>query len=271
MSKEKKRFELWQILYPIAIYYVVSSLAYFGLEVFLGVTTVETYMTRQMLSAAITIPFLLKFYMQDKGEREAVTGGKTFRLDGAQIKNSILIIATVGAAAVAVNNLIAMTPLVQMSAGFQNANASLFGGELLFELLGSCLIIPIAEELVYRGIVYQRLRMCFDVRLSLLISAFIFGVVHANFVQFLYAALLGLLLAFLYEKTGYFYAAVLGHITANAIAVMRTETGILSFAYEPTAEGLAFTLAALAAAVVLILYQVREYQAALEKEGRKAP
>ena len=39
--KQKNRFELWQILYPIAIYYVVSSLAYFGLEVILGVTTTE--------------------------------------------------------------------------------------------------------------------------------------------------------------------------------------------------------------------------------------
>lgn len=265
-AKEKKRFELWQILYPIAIYYVVSSLAYFGLEALFGVTTTENYMTRQTLSAAISIPFILKFYMQDQRVREAASEGRKFRLDGAQVKNIILVILTAGASAIAVNNLIAMTPMVRISEGFQNANASFFGGGLLPELLGSCLVIPLAEELLYRGVVYRRLRESFDVRAALLISAFIFGVVHANLVQFFYAALLGLLLAFLYEKTGYFYAPLLGHITANAVAVMRTETEILSFAYEPTAAGIAFTLAALAVAVVLILYQVKEYQASQTRQ-----
>src|SRR5699024_7535911 len=52
-SMNKNRFELWQILYPIAIYYVVMSLAYFGLEVILGATTAENYMVRQLLCGAI--------------------------------------------------------------------------------------------------------------------------------------------------------------------------------------------------------------------------
>ena len=85
--KQKNRFELWQILYPIAIYYVVSSLAYFGLEVILGVTTTENYMVRQMLCGAITIPFILRFYMEDKKARDIVYGAKKFRFDGVQIKN----------------------------------------------------------------------------------------------------------------------------------------------------------------------------------------
>lgn len=256
---QKNRFKLWQILYPIAIYYVVSSLAYYGLEVIFGVTTTENYMVRQMLCGAISIPFILRFYVEDKKARDVVYGAKSFCLDGMQIKNILLTIATAATAGMAVNNLIAMTPMTQASAGFQNANASFFGGELAFQLLGSCLIIPIAEELVFRGVVYQRIRVYFDVKVALLFSALIFGIVHANLVQFLYAALLGILLAFLYEKTGYFYVPVLGHITANTIAVIRTATGWLDFSYEPTAAGICFTAVLFAVAAGLIWYQVREY------------
>ena len=50
---------------------------------------------------------------------------------------------------------------------------------------------------------------------AIICSALIFGLVHANLVQFLYAVVLGCLLAFLYEKTGFFYVPVLGHIAAT--------------------------------------------------------
>ena len=56
---------------------------------------------------------------------------------------------------------------------------------------------------------------------AIICSALIFGLVHANLVQFLYAAVLGCLLAFLYEKTGFFYVPVLGHIAANTVSVVR--------------------------------------------------
>ena len=77
---------------------------------------------------------------------------------------------------------------------------------------------------------------------AIVLSALIFGAVHFNLVQFLYATVLGCLLAYLYEKTEHFYIPVLGHIAANTIAVWRAETGALSFAYEPSAEGIGFTI-----------------------------
>lgn len=74
----------------------------------------------------------------------------------------------------------------------------------MFELLGSCLVIPIAEELLFRGVVYKRLKLYFGVTPALIGSALIFGIMHVNLVQFLYAAVIGLLLAFVLEKTGSF-------------------------------------------------------------------
>ena len=84
----------------------------------------------------------------------------------------------------------------------------------MFELLGSCLVIPIAEELLFRGVVYKRLKLYFGVTPALIGSALIFGIMHVNLVQFLYAAVIGLLLAFVLEKTGKLSMAVFGHIAA---------------------------------------------------------
>ena len=51
-------YKIWRIIYPIGIYYVVSSLAYFFLTLLLGAGE-ESYMLRQMLCAAATIPFVI--------------------------------------------------------------------------------------------------------------------------------------------------------------------------------------------------------------------
>ena len=56
----------------------------------------------------------------------------------------------------------------------------------------------------------------------------IFAILHFNIVQFTYAFLLGIVFALFVEKTGHIYPAVLGHVLANGIAVIRTETGWLN-------------------------------------------
>ena len=45
--------------------------------------------------------------------------------------------------------------------------------------------------------------------------------------RFIYAFLLGIVLAILMDQADHVYPAIIGHITANLIAVLRTETGIL--------------------------------------------
>ena len=266
---KKKRFDPWQVLYPVAIYYVVMSLSYYGLEIIFGVTTNENYMVRQLLCAVAAIPFVLRFYLADRKIRTIVYGKKNFKLDRKQIKDILLTVVTVGIAAAALNNLIAMTPMVDISQGFQTANKAFFGGSILFQLLGSCVVIPIAEELVFRGVVYQRLRLQFDMKKALLGSALIFGIVHTNLVQLVYASILGVLLAFLYEKSGFLYIPVIGHIAANTIAVVRTATGWLSFSYDVTAAGIMMTLALVVISVGLIWYQVREYRTENREEKKE--
>lgn len=254
--KQNWGFRLWQVLYPVGIYYVVSSLCYFGLELLMG-DAAETYMQRQLICATVTIPFVYSFYRQDQAAKQVVYGKQEFHLDKKQSFNILLSILAAAALGMAVNNVLAMTPFMQKSAGFQSANAAFFGGSIGFELLGSCLMIPIAEELLFRGVVYGRLKLYIGTRAALAGSAILFGVFHVNLVQFLYATLLGLLLAALVEWTGYLYPAILGHMAANVAAVVRAHTDWFRVSSEPTLQGIAITLilALLGAAAVLLLWK----------------
>lgn len=249
-------YKIWQVIYPIAIYYVVSSFAYFILGMILGGEQ-ETYMFRQMVCGAVTIPFILSFYKQDKMFENVVYETAQHSFAMCMFLNAVIASITGALCGIAVNNLIAMTPLIDVSTGFQEANNSFFAGGVIYELLGSCLVIPLAEELLYRGVVYKRLRNLFGVSAGIVWSALIFGLVHANLVQFLYAGILGLLLAYLFEVTGKLYAPVLGHITANLAAVVRQETGWLDFAYEPTVAGIGLSMMLLMAVAASLLLQRR--------------
>lgn len=82
----------------------------------------------------------------------------------------------------------------------------------------------------------------------MVISALLFGVLHMNLVQFIYAGILGILLAWFMEKCGHFYGAFLAHVGANLMAVLRVETRIFLWmeAGKPAFYGATAALAILA-------------------------
>lgn len=80
-------------------------------------------------------------------------------------------------------------------------------------LYGVC--SPLVEEAVFRGLIYNRLKRCFPFPIALIVSAVLFGAYHGNVVQALYGSILGLMMAYVYEKTGSFWASVWFHAVAN--------------------------------------------------------
>lgn len=75
---------------------------------------------------------------------------------------------------------------------------------------------PLAEELVFRAMVFRTLRKGFSFPAAAVLSGVLFGVYHMNVVQGVYAALIGVLLAFAYEKTNSLWGCYLLHFMFNA-------------------------------------------------------
>ena len=80
------------------------------------------------------------------------------------------------------------------------------------------MIAPIAEELLFRQVLYTRIKKIVPVWIAVLVSALFFGIYHGNLVQGLYAFIMGALLALVYEWTKSFAAPVLFHMVANHVS-----------------------------------------------------
>lgn len=264
---------MWNILYPIFIYYVISNVVIYLAALILGVSA-ETYVAHytmlQTIATAVAFPVLYRFYRADQmmftvfQQRTAVA----FQKIGKKRKlfNGLLCFFCGALAGMAFNNIIGATGLTQLSAGYQEVTAHFWAGDVLFEILGPGILIPVVEELLYRGIVYGRLSDWIGIPAAALTSALIFGGLHFNIVQFIYAFFIGLLLVFFLEKTHNLYGPVLGHVGANLITVLRMESGVLDWMNNSRAVYWISTVLMLAVcAGLMILLVGRKYAGQAEK------
>ena len=228
--KDNIATKIWSVVYPLGMYYVTVCVALYVAQLFFGQGE-ESYMTCQILSSLVALPVLYQFYRQDKIWEG--TAGKKVKIEKAHIFSVIYAVVAAVLIGFALNNIIYMTPLVEMSQGFQEANQNFYGSTLYMELLGSAIITPLLEELLYRGIIYKRMEKMTGFLPALLVSSFIFAFMHFNLVQFIYAFLLGVVLAYMMHDKGHMYVAAAGHMGANALAVIRTEFGL----FENFADG----------------------------------
>ena len=83
------------------------------------------------------------------------------------------------------------------------------------------ILAPLAEEVVFRGAILRTLLGIMSKKnhwVAIIISAAIFGVVHANLAQFINALLMGLLLGWMYYRTKSLVPGILLHWVNNTMA-----------------------------------------------------
>ena len=107
-------------------------------------------------------------------------------------------------------------PSEQLPNGLENADQNL----LLAIATGTLLIVvaPFAEELFFRGFLYQAFRNSFGVLPGALLSAVIFGAIHLEFFKLVQLAILGVILALLFEKTKSLWSPIMLHALNNTLA-----------------------------------------------------
>ena len=82
---------------------------------------------------------------------------------------------------------------------------------------------PLLEEVLFRGAI-QGVLMRFFGRPwpAIIVAALVFGVFHMNPVQIVYATLLGIVLGWIYYRTGSLMSVIVGHVLNNSLAVVTT-------------------------------------------------
>jgi hypothetical protein len=76
---------------------------------------------------------------------------------------------------------------------------------------------PIVEEVLFRGLLYTTLKKAVGVYQAIFISAIIFSLLHMSFMGFLPIFGLGVLFAYLYEKSGSLIPSITIHILHNSV------------------------------------------------------
>jgi uncharacterized protein len=85
---------------------------------------------------------------------------------------------------------------------------------------------PIAEEIIFRGLILRGFLKHYSVRKSILLSALLFGIVHMNPWQFVTAFAAGIILGWWYVKTKSIVTPILGHALNNGMSYIIGAIGL---------------------------------------------
>lgn len=208
----------------------------------------------EALAALITIPILLFMFRRDKIRRK-IAGVMQQKKKVAAVHYIWILLAS-ATLCIALNNLIFISDLASYSESYQQTMESLYNAPIALQLLTLGILVPVCEELVFRGLMFNRVKEYGGYKSAMFFTTFVFAILHMNFVQMIYAAIMGLLFAFLYEKYGSFKAPALAHISANVVSVLATHFKIFDWLMQDFLRIAVLTvICAAAAATAYVLIQ----------------
>lgn len=118
--------------------------------------------------------------------------------------------------------------------------SSITSNENIFlTLISVCVLVPIAEELVFRGLVLSEFRRVMPDWLGVIVTAVIFGIAHMNPIQSVYAAVCGVMFGLVYIWTESIYQSIFMHIVFNFLGSGLNEI-LLKLGLEQVSQYLVF-------------------------------
>lgn len=246
-SKGYSFYKIWEVFKPFLIYYVVYNIAFLLLAYACSVAAeyfgggLREYLTRNtetltqlvgglamLIGVLPLIPMLrqeLAFHKESAKDKTflEVEKGESTRQKAGTISLAVpltLILAV--SSSVGLNILLSLTGLVQTSESYQDVASKQYSvafgvGAILFGLIS-----PIAEEIVFRGLVFNRMRRYYPAIAAVVVSGVLFGAYHGNLVQGIYGGCMGILLAYTYERIQSFLIPCLFHAGANLTVYILT-------------------------------------------------
>ena len=136
----------------------------------------------------------------------------------------------------------------------------LIGGNIWLSLIATVILAPLAEELLFRGVTFGMAKKFMPLMAANILQAVLFGIYHMNWIQGVYAFVLGLVLGFTAEYFHSIWASILLHAFINGSAEL------LSLIPESVTETVVGTVVIALAGVVLLFVAAKLYPL-----GRKEP
>ena len=90
----------------------------------------------------------------------------------------------------------------------------------LISITSTLVIAPIVEEIVFRALVYGKLKKGMPKVVAAIISALLFAFMHGNIIWGIYTFILGIILVWIYEKFKSLTANIIVHFSFNLVGVI---------------------------------------------------
>lgn len=91
---------------------------------------------------------------------------------------------------------------------------------ILVQIISTGILGPILEELIFRGFVYNKLKEFNKPMNSIILTSLIFGIIHFDIINAIYAFGVSFILIYLYEKYKTLKAPILMHISLNITIIL---------------------------------------------------
>lgn len=241
----------WEVLFPYLLYYLAYNAAYLILA-FAYQATVERFggaygqfMTAHaatvmgvmgglcMLAGILPLLPMLKRELEARKTARKLTD-TVKNIEQNATKMIVLTVVLAVTASMGWNALLTLTGFADSSQTYQEVADRQYGVAFVVGLVLYGLISPLSEEIVFRGVIYNRLRRLYNPTIGIVVSGVLFGVFHGNPVQGVYGACLGVMMAYLYERSGSFRIPFLFHAVANlAVYITARFAGIQELLFTP--------------------------------------
>lgn len=120
----------------------------------------------------------------------------------------------------ALSILLSLLPLDNILGSYETVENDVYGATWILVVIRAVIVTPVVEELVFRGLVFRRMKEYTSFWPAAIVSSLLFGLYHMNLVQGIYAFLFGIILCLLYERYGHLAAAIVIHFGANLLSVI---------------------------------------------------
>ena len=217
------------------------------------------------LSALVTIPVMAILYHGDR-KKEKKAGIIPDKKAPLWKYPAALIMAL--AMSLGLNNLIIIGNLSAVDASYKTTMNAMYSAPLAIQILCLAVLVPICEEYVFRGLFFRRMEKESSFVYAMVHSSVAFGVLHVNLVQMLYGFLLGLMLAYVYEKYGSLKAPAAAHMAMNLLSVLATRYGLYNWMLKDNMRiGVITVVCAMIASTMFVLIQRIEEKPELKTEN----
>jgi len=101
-----------------------------------------------------------------------------------------------------------------------NSFAALDTGGIIVSVIYTCILAPLTEEFLFRGVMLRSLSK-YGTGFAVVLSSFLFGLIHGNIYQTPFAIMTGIVLAYTAVRSGSIWPGVIVHFVVNAFATAR--------------------------------------------------